>query len=69
MMELDAGGFIAELEYPLLNIEGDAVRMEDAVRDASFRVPIADVRDINGDAIGGQTEAEVRIYIDAEMGK
>jgi hypothetical protein len=69
MLELDAGGFIAELEYPGLNIEGTNVRMEDFIRDESFIIPIADVRDSAGAAIGTQTEAEVRIYIDAEMAK
>jgi len=68
MIELDAGGFIDEIEYPGLNIEGTNVRMEDLVRDHSHIIPIADVRDSAGAAIGGQTEAEVRIYIDAQMG-
>ena len=69
MIELSAGGFLAEIEYPLLNIEGTNVRMEDAIRDQNYIIAIADVRDINNDAIGTQTEAEVRIYIDAEMKK
>jgi len=69
MLELDAGGFLSEIEYPGLNIEGTNVRMEDLVRNANYIIPIADVRDSAGAAIGGQTEAEVRIYIDAEMAK
>lgn len=67
---IESGGVVlAELEYPGLNIEGTNVRMEDLVRDQNYFIPIADVRDISNAAIGGQTEAEVRIYIDAEMAK
>jgi hypothetical protein len=69
MLELDAGGFLAEIEYPGLNIEGSNVRIEDFIRDENFIIPIADVRDSAGAAIGTQTEAEVRTYIDAEMAK
>ena len=67
LMLVEGSTYLAELEYPGLNVEGSNIRMEDFIRDESFFIPIADVRDSAGAAIGTQTEAEVRDYIAEQM--
>jgi len=69
MIELSSGGFLAEIEYPLIRFEGANVVIKDGYTDGNYFIPIADVRNSADAAIGGQTEAEVRIYIDGEMAK
>jgi len=61
---------IANIEYPGMDFDnlGNVILL-DFVRETSYILAIADVRDSANAAIGGQTASEVRIYIDAEMAK
>ena len=70
MLDLDADqSFIDQIEYPGITMSGDQVVIEDLFKGQNYYIPVADVRDSAGAAIGGQTAKEVRDYLDAEIAK
>jgi len=69
LMIAEGTDFKAQIEYPILSFEGTDVIIKDGFTDGNYVIPIADVRNSANTAIGAQTEAEVRIYIDGEMAK
>ncbi len=65
--------FLEEIEYAGLRFqEVDGVNnvvITNLLTEGNHFIPIADVVDGDGSAIGSNTEAEVRTYIDKEMAK
>lgn len=69
LMIVEGSTFLDEIEYPGIRFKNEYVVISDLFNGGDRFIPIADVRDSANAAIGGQTEAEVRTYIDAEMAK
>ena len=73
VLNVTDGVFWHTIEYPGFRFqEVDSVAnvvITNLLTEGNHFIPIADVVDSTGTAIGSNTEAEVRTYIDAEMAK
>ena len=73
LMLVEDSTYLESVEYPGLRFqEVDSVNyvvITNLLTEGNHFIPVADVRDSSNAAIGGQTEAEVRTYIDSEMAK
>lgn len=73
VLNVTDGVFWEEIEYAGLRfqeVDGVAnVVITNLLTEGNHFIPIADVVDGDGSAIGSNTEAEVRTYIDDQIGK